>query len=258
MLRALFLLSFVGSALYAGLIYTHAALSPQHSVSDEDEYALVLAIRPPAGDAASGSLRSWGPTLQALRNKQPGSRVAPQPAGDRDNRPVQAGLAVAALAPTGTITQEDRIGWAKVALAARVHDRASVSSPITHFYPAGSELEIIGRDGAWIELRDPATQARGWVLEQYVAMIDSPTATQVAAAEPDPVPAPEAATPKPKPAKAIAAKAKKRSVKPQAMPDTVLANVPRGRLLQRGERRGLGLFLFGRMAKLEAEGRVAR
>lgn len=257
MLRALFLLGFVGGALYAGLVATHNALSPATS----DEYSYVFAVRPPVGDAASNALRSWGPTLQALRNKPQAPNAAPEPAGDRDNRPVQAGLAVAAAGAPAISSQDERIGWAKVAMAARAHDQASVSSPITHFYRAGSELEVVGRDGAWLEVRDPATQSRGWVFEQYMAMIEAPNATQVAAAEPTPAPVVDAseAAPKPKPTK-VAAKAKKRSVKPQMTSAMLLAkaNPEGGRVVQRGERRGLGLLFFGRrLAKLEAEGRVA-
>ncbi len=257
MLRALFLLSFVGGALYAGLVATHAALTPEVA-KDSEEYAYVLAIRPPAVDAASGALRSWGSSLQALRSQPQLPPTAPKPAGDQDNRPVPALQAVAAAGSAGAVSQDERIGWTKVTLAARAHGGASVSSPITHFYPAGAELEVMDRNGAWIDVRDPATQARGWVLETYVAAIDRPSATQVAAAEPEPAPAVEAA-PKPKNAKTTATKAKKRSVKPQATSAMLLAkaDAERGRVAQRGERRGLGLLLFGRrMATLDAEGRV--
>jgi hypothetical protein len=260
MLRALFLLTFVGGALYATLIATHSALSSD----DTDEYFYVLAIRSPVSDAAAGTLRSWGSNLQSLRNVPLRAVPASRPAADPDNRPVSAGLAVAAASSQ----DEEAIGWAKVALAARGHGEASVSSPTVHFYRAGTELEIVGRDGAWLKLRDAATKEQGWVFEKYVSLIDGPSATHVAASSPAqdaPIAAAatEPAPPKAKPVKATAAKFKKpgRNLKPTIQaPDLATATLDprRGQFASRGERRGLGLFLFGRrMAKIEAEGRVA-
>jgi hypothetical protein len=259
MFRALFLLAFVGGALYGILVATHSALSSD----DTGEYFYVLAIRSPISDAAAGPLRSWGSNLQSLRNMPLRTVPASRPGADPDNRPVSAGAAVAAASSQ----DEEAIGWAKLALAARAHDEASVSSPTVHFYRAGTELEIVGRDGAWLKLRDAATKEQGWVFEKYVSLIDSPTATQVAVAPPAQEPlaatAPEPAAPKAKPAKATAAKFKKpgRNLKPSMQaPDLATATLDprRGQFASRGERRGLGLFLFGRrMAKIEAEGRVA-
>jgi hypothetical protein len=181
------------------------------------------------------------------------------PAADPDNRPVSAGFPIAAAS-----SEEEPVGWAKVALAARAHGEASVSSPTVRFYPAGAELEIVGRDGAWLKMRDAATKEQGWVFEKYVSLIDGPTATQVAASSPQPDPtlvatATETATPKVKPAKATAAKSKKpgRNLKPPIDLAAATLGPARGQVASRGERRGLGLFLFGRrMAKIEAEGRV--
>ena len=258
MLRALFLLSFVGGALYAGLVATHSALSGTNS----SEFSYVLAIRPPTGETAVASLRSWGPNLQALRNEPQLRVLASQPASHPDNGPASAALAVAAVSSGG----EEAIGWAKVALAARAHGEASVSSPTIHFYRAGAELEIVHRDGAWLKLRDPTTKEEGWVFAQYVALMDRPSATQVAAAAPiehatpADAPAMEASAHKPKAVKNVKAKKPGRSLKPSAASELAVATLEprRGQLASRGERRRLGHFLFGRrMAKVEAEGRVA-
>jgi hypothetical protein len=171
-------------------------------------------------------------------------------------------LAVAASRSAG----EEAIGWAKVALAARAHGDASVSSPTIHFYRAGAELEIVHRDAAWLKLRDPATKEEGWVFEQYVSLMDRPSATQVAAAAPIDHATPadsattEASAHKPKAVKSAKAKKPSRSLKPSLAPELAAAPLDprRGQLASRGERRGLGLFLFGRrMAKVEAGGRVA-
>lgn len=258
MLRALFLLSFVGAALYATLVATHSALSGEES----GEYSYVLAIRSPASDAAAQPLRSWGLNLQALRNEPGRSVPASQPAWDSNNRPVSAALAMAAASSGG----EEPIGWAKMALAARAHGEASVSSPTIHFYRAGAELEIIHRDGAWLKVRDPATKEEGWVFEQYVSLMDRPSAIQIAAAAPieQATPAgaaaPEASAHEPKAFKSAKAKKPGRSLKPSLAPELAAAPLDprRGQLAARGERRGLGLFIFGRrLAKVEAEGRVA-
>jgi hypothetical protein len=255
MFRALFLLTFVGGALYATLVATHSALSND----DTGEYSYVLAIRP-FSDTAAGTLRSWGSNLQSLRNAPLLSVPASRAAADPDNRPVSAGSAVAAVSSP----REEAIGWAKVALAARAHGEASVSSPTVHFYPSGTELEIVGRDGAWLKLRDAATGEQGWVFEKYVSLIDRPTSTQVAAASPAhdltlAATAAGPAAPKAKPVKATAAKSKKpgRNLKPSIDLAAAALAPPQGQVASRGQRRGLGLFLFGRrMAKIEAEGRV--
>jgi hypothetical protein len=261
MLRTLFLLVFVGGALYAGLVATHSALTGDTG-DDSSEYSYVLAIRSPASETVAVPLRSWGANLQSLRNEPWRSVPASQPTADPDNRAASAALAVAASRSAG----EEAIGWAKVALAARAHGEASVSSPTLHFYRAGAELEIVHRDGAWLKLRDPTTKEEGWVFAQYVALMDRPSATQVAAAAPiehatpADAPAMEASAHKPKAVKNVKAKKPGRSLKPSAASELALATLEprRGQLASRGERRRLGHFLFGRrMAKVEAEGRVA-
>jgi hypothetical protein len=168
------------------------------------------------------------------------------------------------LAVAAASSDDEPIGWAKVALAARAHGDASVSSPTIHFYRAGAELEIVGRDGAWLKLRDPATKEEGWVFEQYVSLTDRPSATQVAAAAPieqaasADAPATEASAHKPKAVKSAKAKKPGRSLKPSVAPELATLDPRRGQWASRGERRGFGFFLFGRrLAKVEAEGRVA-
>jgi hypothetical protein len=170
------------------------------------------------------------------------------------------------LAVAAASSEEEAIGWAKVALAARAHGEASVSSETVHFYRAGAELEVVGRDGAWLKLRDPTTKEQGWVFEKYLSLIDRPSATQVAAAAPIEQATPavagatEAAPTKPKAVKTAKAKKPGRFLKPAPTAELAAATLEprRGQSASRGERRGLGLFLFGRrMAKVEAEGRVA-
>ena len=91
--------------------------------------------------------------------------------------------------------------WFVVSRAARLHAGPSVSSRITHFYPVGSELKLVGYEQGWFLVSDPATLRQGWIYERYylqairgpgltqVAVQDLPSPTRVAlaAAKPKPV-----------------------------------------------------------------------
>ena len=91
--------------------------------------------------------------------------------------------------------------WFVVSRAARLHAGPSVSSPITHFSPVGTELKLIGYAQGWFQVLDPATLRQGWIYEKYylqaisgpgqtrVAVQDLPSPTRVAfaASKPKPV-----------------------------------------------------------------------
>ena len=70
--------------------------------------------------------------------------------------------------------------WAKVVLPARVHDQASVSSLTVRHYSPGVELQVVRREGVWLEVSHPASRERGWVLDKYLSSIAGPSSTQVA------------------------------------------------------------------------------
>ncbi len=57
--------------------------------------------------------------------------------------------------------------WFVVSRAARLHAGPSVSSGITHFYPVGSELNLVGYEQGWFLVSDPATLRQGWIYEKY-------------------------------------------------------------------------------------------
>ena len=80
--------------------------------------------------------------------------------------------------PDSTASQP--IEWARVVLAARVHDDASVSSPTLRFYQPGTALQVVSRQNGWVQITDPASGESGWVFEQYLVPADGPTATQTA------------------------------------------------------------------------------
>ena len=98
--------------------------------------------------------------------------------------------------------------WFVVSRAARLHAGPSVSSRITHFYPVGTELKLIGYEQGWFLVSDPATLRQGWIYERYylqaipgpgqtqLAVQDLPSPTRVALAAPEPKPVSRVKKPK--------------------------------------------------------------
>jgi hypothetical protein len=71
--------------------------------------------------------------------------------------------------------------WFVVSRAARLHAGPSVSSHITHFYPVGTELKLIGYAQGWFHVLEPATSRTGWIYEKYyLQAISGPGQTPVA------------------------------------------------------------------------------
>ena len=61
--------------------------------------------------------------------------------------------------------------WAEVALVARVHSAASVSSPPTvRYYSVGTRLKLIDRQSGWVKVIDPTTSKQGWIYEKYLML----------------------------------------------------------------------------------------
>ena len=88
--------------------------------------------------------------------------------------------------------------WFAVSRAVRLHAGPYVSSRITHFYPVGTELKLIGYEHGWFLMSDPATLRQGWIYERYylqairgpgqtqLAVQDLPSPIRVALAAPEP------------------------------------------------------------------------
>lgn len=256
MMRALIFVCLAGAAAYA-LIPT----------SEEPEWgagAKLATAKPEPLLQVDQKLRSsWGPTLKSLGRDPEAQPVVSQQRGAPQQRQeavywqgdTQANQAsqppTIAGVPTevGTATAEP-VALARVILAAKAHSEASVSSPITKFYPIGTELQIVGRESGWIELLDPATQERGFVFEKYLVAIDGPsparTLTQ-ASAESLPAVAPKAASP--------AAQKQRQASKPvrraanaveAAQPSEARPETKRDRLTKKEARRERKLFrMFG-------------
>ena len=173
-------------------------------------------------------LSAWGPYL---RNRSPGqdrqastttqpthqqtAALAPkpyrqsprqyfddQPTSDNDGArigkpPASLPITGGSFEPSVPLEGKEAI-WFVVSRAARLHAGPSVSSRITHFYPVGSELKLVGYRQGWFLVSDPATLRQGWIYEKYyleairgpgqtqLAVQDLPSPTRVALAAPKP------------------------------------------------------------------------
>jgi hypothetical protein len=118
----------------------------------------------------------------------------------------QTGMRTASLPITGGSSEpsvpwkgEEAI-WFVVSRAARLHAGPSVTSRITHFYPVGTELKLVGYEQGWFLVSHPATLRQGWIYERYylqaiagpgqarLAVQDLASLTRVALAAPKPKP----------------------------------------------------------------------
>jgi hypothetical protein len=220
------------------------ALLPAPEEPDWNADATIAAA--PVVSQADRKLRSWGPTLKSLgrhpetRSASSGQAGPSAPlAQDAAYRPGIAAEPLASETPPGDLAAQveaQQVAWVKLILAAKVHSAASVSSPVVRIYGAGRELEVVGREDGWLELRDPVTLERGFVFESYVVAIDSPGSTRAALES----------TPELKPAKAALPKAATRAagVKPttHAADNTEDPRYDRRWLTRKEERRERRLF----------------
>ena len=231
MMRLLICVCLAGAAAYA--------LIPTNEEPEWGTGAKVATAKPKPISQGERKLRSsWGSTLQSLgrdsaslaavsrhsdTSSPPQQQAAYWPgragANQASEQPPDAGVAPAAQAPArSTPAAAEHVTWARLILGAKAHRAASVSSPITRFYPTGTELQIVGRESGWLELQDPVTQERGFVFEKYLAAIDGPSPTQ-------PVTQASAA---PRPPKAVSktASQKARSARQATKPVQQAANEP--------------------------------
>jgi hypothetical protein len=184
-MKGLLLLLGVGAAIYTFLVITHDALpggkdtlnvqtQPNQSV---DEHTTSWGVYLPS--------RSPSQNPQSATSQQSAELPAQQSDGQNSERKPGTTYQPAASADKATTSESDvmepeGVEWAKVVLAAQMHSQASVSSPLVRFYSPGTELQVVRGEGGWIQLSDPVTHERGWILEKYLASIDGPSPAQVA------------------------------------------------------------------------------
>ena len=131
---------------------------------------------------------------------QPGSDVKLTASEiDDGKRPTSLPIAGGSFEPSVPLEGKEAI-WFVVSRAARLHAGPSVSSRVTHLYPVGTELKLVGHEQGWFLVSDPATLRQGWIYERYyLQAISGPGQTQLAVQD---LPSPtrvalEAAKPKP-------------------------------------------------------------
>ena len=241
MTRFLLFLSILGAAIYGLLICTHDVLTEETAEKTYTEQA--------QPNQPVEHLSSWGSYLpdrsisqnSQLATSQPSTPLPPQQSGEPSQNSERNTDQVAtaknkATSPDSGDTEPKPVELAQVVLAAQTHSQASVSSPTVRFYSPGTELQVVRREGIWFEVSDPVTQERGWVLAQYLASIETPTATQVATDST--TEAPTVISPK--------SNKRHRSAK-HAVHGVVVANADQwnARWNRRADRRrGFGLFMF--------------
>jgi len=194
--RFVFFLFLVGATVYL--------LTPPRT-RPEGPTEAVSTAQTQADAQVSGSLNSWGSSLQSLRQKPDVEWASDQQAdspeiagsvpkrytdkyGSQPKPDASPSVRVdQASAPTKGDAEQDAVEWVRMTQAVRLRSKASVSSPGLRLYPAGSKAQVVGRKHGWVQLLYPTTQERGWVYHRYLASIDEPSAAQLAAASKPPV-----------------------------------------------------------------------
>src|SRR5262245_3990616 len=236
-MKVLMLLGLVGATIYGVLVLSSDFIPRQPAENAFGGRSL--------GNPSDRRLRSWGTDLPSLAGSSEASLPLPRPAVTAaTNSPSPSSEAKPnSTQPGGTAYQP--IEWAKVALAAKVHGGASVSSPTLRFYQPGNALQVVSRQNGWVQIIDPTSGEGGWVLEQYLVPADGPTTTQTAMATTTSKVAAEQANP--------AATTKKRTGTARSaarMPYKFAVRQFERRWERRAARRG-GLFFFGRFARAD-------
>jgi hypothetical protein len=144
-----------------------ASLTPQPTQQQNE----AVAPRP------YGKAPSYFVDQPALKNKLAASAIDDDQIG---KGPTSLPITGASFEPSVPLEGKEAI-WFVVSRAARLHAGPSVSSPITHFYPVGTELKLIGYAQGWFQVSDPATLRQGWIYEKYyLQAISGPGQTRVA------------------------------------------------------------------------------
>ena len=179
------------------------AHSNQHPLSAWGPY---LRNRSPGQDRQASTTQPTHQQTAALAPKpyrqSPRQYFDDQPTSENDGArigkpPASLPITGSSFEPSVPLEGKEAI-WFVVSRAARLHAGPSVSSHITHFYPVGSELKLVGYRQGWFLVSDPATLRQGWIYEKYyleairgpgqtqLAVQDLPSPTRVALAAPKP------------------------------------------------------------------------
>ena len=246
-MKGLPFLSLVGAAIYALLVYTNDALN--------DRTAEISSAGSAQSDHTVGNhFSSWDTYLPTPATENSQSAQSPQGDDAHQDKERWLGDGHQLAAPEDTRDSSEpqtvSVEWAKVMLAAKLHDQASVSSPTVRSYSPGTNLQVVRREGSWVLVSDPITQEQGWVLDEYLASIGG-AATQTALESTTEPPSTKAAQ-SPKRSKPAVRVSKPRSAKPIFRGSGDIArwdpwNIPWAGRVDR--RRGFEPFLLRRFAQ---------
>ena len=146
-----------GAALYTA----NTIVVTRDSVPVENATQPVASFDQAQSTIPGRDIPSWGPHLPAEPQRQAEQverqqAVPPSPKQNStpDAKPRGETAAEAVNNKASSIRADDLdhepVTWAKVMLAARMHSKASVSSPILRYYPPGSELQVVRRENGWV------------------------------------------------------------------------------------------------------------
>jgi len=180
-MKGLLFLGLVGAAIYALLVYGHDALKDRHT-------KISSASQAQSDQTVSNHFSSWDTYLPTPGSENSQSALSQH--GDHADQDTESQvgdrnqLAASEDAQVGgsdsSKPQTVSVEWAKVMLAAKMHDQASISSPTVRSYSPGTNVQVVRRDGSWVLVSDPITQEHGWVLDEYLASIGGAGSTQAA------------------------------------------------------------------------------
>ena len=157
MSRLLLFLSLLGAAIYSLLIYTHDFLTDDkaekiyaeqtqanHPSPHQSSWDTYLPDRKVSKDSklATSQLPTSLPLLESDEPRQNSERGAEQPA-----------ISAVNVSSSGSEGAEPEPELVKVVLAAQTHSQASISSPTVRFYPPGTKLQVVRREGIWVGCR---------------------------------------------------------------------------------------------------------
>jgi hypothetical protein len=202
MKQFLLFVSLSGAALYALLVFTH------HAVTDGESERILVPQTQPNHPVSQQRLSSWEshlPSRSQSQTSQPSAHMPSQqnvadelgrdPNQNWKQKPGAWYQSALSDAKSADSNGSAPVEWTRVVLAGRMHDQASVSSPTVRVYSPGTDLQVVRREGVWLQVSDPVTQEHGWILEKYLASSNGPSFTQ-AALESTTDPVPSVAAPK--------------------------------------------------------------
>lgn len=177
MKKGMLVLWLVGAAIYS--VDTLLITGPKSPSSQNPAVE-----HPPTDQVANRPLSSWDPYLRGHGPKQPSSQPVSSTISaridDHQHAPLPETPADTASDHSAPLTTEDassdsaEANWIKVILPAKLHSAADISSPIVNYYPPGTVLRAVSARDAWVAVVNPATNTKGWILEQYLSSTGSP------------------------------------------------------------------------------------